>query len=181
MKKIILIGLVVLFWPRLLSAQSETIYKLKDKLNDPFSVYFYHNTLSMLNQSDDKDFDELIKDIEKLRLLMVEKTKNNFGTDDYQKLLKDYKAESFEEVMTMRHDGKNFDIYYRDRKGSKAPGTVILVSDSTNLYILDMLGTIDVRKAGKLFSTIDNSSEIGNRLQSFMSHDNKKKHNPEGN
>jgi hypothetical protein len=48
-------------------------------------------------------------------------------------------------------------------------GTVVLVDDSTSLYVLDILGTIDVRKASQLFSTIDQSSDIGQKIKSFMS------------
>ena len=37
------------------------------------SLYFYQNTLRMLNQTENKEFDELIKDIEKMKFLMIEK------------------------------------------------------------------------------------------------------------
>jgi Domain of unknown function (DUF4252) len=81
--------------------------------------------------------------------------------------LKEYSAESYEEIMTTRFQGKNFDIYLRDKKGSTL-GTVMLVNDSTSLYVLDILGTIDVSKATQLFSTLDESSDIGKKIKSFL-------------
>ena len=63
----------------------------------------------MLNQSDNKEFDELIKDIEKLKFLMVDKTSKNFGSLEYKKLKNDYLNEDYENVMTSRLEGRNFD------------------------------------------------------------------------
>jgi len=45
-----------------LNAQSNTTNALDEKY-EGLSLFFYKNTLKMFNQKDDKDFDELIKDI----------------------------------------------------------------------------------------------------------------------
>ena len=103
-------------------AQSKTTEALQKQFDGSLSLYFYKNTLRMLNQSENKEFDDMIKDIEKMKFLMVDKNSKNFGTDDYKKLMKDYQAEKYESIMTSRFDGKNFDIYVKDAKGS--PGTV---------------------------------------------------------
>ena len=128
----------------------------------------------MLNQTDNKEFDEMIKNIDKMKFLVVDKTKTNFASADFKKLVSDYKSESYEEAVTSRYQGRSFDVYLKDKKGSTL-GTVILVNDSTSLYVLDMLGTIDVRKASQLFSTIDQSSDIGQKIKSFMGKDEKHK------
>jgi hypothetical protein len=166
MKKTITILLT--FWlPLALFAQSETTQALQKRFDDSFTLFFYKNTLHMLNQTDNKEFDELVKNIEKMRFLMIDKTKKSFGSTDYKKLLKDYEGESYEEIMTTRYEGKNFDIYLKDKKGSTL-GTIVLVNDSTSLYVLDILGSIDVKKATQLFSSIDESSDIGQRIKSFL-------------
>ena len=156
-------------------AQSKTIEELQKKLKDPFTAFFYKNTLRMLNQSDNKEFDEMVKNIEKMRFLMITKEKENFGPEDYKKLKSSYLAETYAPIMTSRHEGRNFDIYLRDKKGSTL-GTVVMVNDSTNLYILDILGTIDVRQASKLFSSIDENSEMTQKIKSFMAGDKQPKH-----
>ena len=140
-------------------AQSKTTEALSKKYNDATAFFFYNNTLRMLNQSEDKDFDELIKDIEKMKFLVINKSKD-FNTTDYKKITSDYKTESFEEVMTSRLQGKNFDIYLKEEKG-KTNGMVVLVNDSSSLYVLDIGGRIALDKVTKLYSTIDQSSEIG--------------------
>ncbi len=166
MKKILLL-LIISLAPWATMAQSKTTDALQKRFNDSFSLYFYKNTLRMLNQTDNKEFDDMVKNIEKMKFLIIDKSKKNFGPADYKKLKGGYASETYEEIMTSRYEGRNFDVYLKDKKGSSL-GTVVLVNDSTNLYILDMLGTFDVRQASKLFSTIDGSSDIGQKIKSFV-------------
>src|SRR4051812_23838999 len=91
-------------------AQSKTTEALHKTYSEALSLFFYNNTLRMLNQKDDPEFDAMIRDIEKMKFLMVEKKKATF---DYKKLVNDYKSESFEEAMTSRSKGKSFDVFIK--------------------------------------------------------------------
>jgi hypothetical protein len=172
MKKVMLLSVLFVF-ASVAFSQSKTTQALDERF-EGLSLYFYKNTLRMLNQKDDPDFDELIKNIEKMKFVMVDK-REDFAKQDYTQLVNDYKAESFEEMMTSRHEGRTFDVYIKDKKGSSL-GTVILVNDSTSLYVLDIIGTIDMRKASSLFSAIDESSDIGKQIKNFTKGDRDKKH-----
>ncbi len=174
MKKITTLFLSALLLPVVILAQSQATNNLQKKFENSFSLYFYKNTLRMLNQEDNKEFDELVKNIDKMKFVMIDKTENKFSAVDYKKLLKSYSAEEYDEVMTSRFDGKNFDIYLKDQKGSTL-GTVMLVNDSSKLFVLDILGTIDVSKASKFFTSLNESSELGQKLKSFMAKDEKTK------
>jgi hypothetical protein len=145
-------------------AQSSTTEKLQKKYEESLALFFYNNTLRMINLNEDKEFDELIKDIEKMKFLMIKK--DDFGKGDYQKLITDYKAESFEEMMTSRHQGKNFDVYM---KNGNTKGMIVTVNDEENLYVLDIVGSVPLNKITKFFTTIDASSEIGKRIRDFTS------------
>ena len=147
-------------------AQTKTTEDL-DKKSEGLSLYFYKNTLRMLNQKDDKDFDELIKDIEKMKFLMVNKSKSQFTDGDYKKLKSGYQSEAYEEMMTSRFQGRNFDVYIRQKDG-RVKGTVIMASDSTNLYVLDIVGRVALDKATSLFSTLNQSADIGQRVKDFV-------------
>jgi hypothetical protein len=153
-------------------SQSLTTQQLARKFDGALSLYFYKNTLRMLNQSESKEFDDLIKDIEKMKFVMIDKADKLDGKA-YKALTNEYKKESFEPVMTSRHQGRNFDIFVKDKKGSPL-GTVVLVNDSTSLIVLDIIGTMDITKAYTLFNTIDNSTDIGNRIKNFVDKDKKK-------
>ncbi len=148
-------------------AQSKTTEALQANFDKSLALYFYKNTLRMLNQTENKEFDEMIKNIEKLKFLMLDKGSKQFGPAEYKKLKQDYQAEHFEAVMTSRYQGKNFDVFYNDKHGS-TPGTVVLVNDSSSLFVLDIVGTVDVSKVGSLFSSLDESSDIGRRVKDFI-------------
>lgn len=164
---IILFYSLILIWPATTSAQTETTTALHDRFDDALSLYFYKNTLRMLNQTENKEFDELIKDIEKMKFLVIDKS-DEFQSADYKKLVKDYNGEDYEEIMTSRFQGKNFDVLLKEKNGS-TKGMVVLANDSTNLYVLDILGKVELNKVTKLFSTIDDSAEIGKMIKAFSS------------
>ncbi len=146
------------------SAQTRTTEDLHSKNKEAFTLFFYQNTLRMFNQSDDKTFDELIKDIEKMKFVMVDRT--SFGNADYKKLVTGYKSEAFEEIMSSRFEGRNFDVFLKEVKG-KTRGMVITVSDSTKMYVLDIVGSIALDKVTKFVSTLDQNTELADKIKSF--------------
>lgn len=152
-----------------LQAQTSTTNALNERFDDALTLYFYKNTLRMLNQTENKEFDELIKDIEKMKFLVIDK-EDEFTTKDYRKLVSDYQGESYEEIMTSRYQGKNFDVLLKENKGV-TKGMIVLANDSTNLYVLDILGKVELNKVTKLFSEIDGSAEIGKMIKAFSDRD----------
>ena len=156
----------------LIFGQTKTTQSLDDKY-EGLTLYFYRNTLRMLNQTEDPSFDELIKDIEKMRFLMIDKSKSKFDLADYKKLLTGYKDEEYEEVMTGRYDGRNFDVYLKEKNGD-IKGTVILATDSTSVIVLDILGKIALNKAPDLFKLINGSTDIGGKIKNFITKDDDK-------
>ena len=155
------------------SAQSKTTEALHKKYSESKSFFFYNNTLRMINQAENKDFDALIKDIEKMKFLMVDKP-SSFSKADYKKITTDYKGESFEEVMTSRYQGKNFDVYLK-QSGGKTKGMIVLINDSTSLYVLDIVGSIALDKVTSLYKAMDESSDIGTQIEKFATRNDKKK------
>lgn len=149
-------------------AQSKTTENLHKKYSDALSFFFYNNTLRMLNQDEDKEFDELIKDIEKMKFIMINKEGGQANAAEIKKLSADYKAENFEEMMTARHEGKNFDIFLKEKSG-KASGVIIMVNDSTRLFVMDIVGSIQLNKVTNFFNSLDRNSELGRKIKAFSS------------
>jgi hypothetical protein len=50
-----------------------------------------------------------------------------------------------------------------------------MASDSANLYVLDIIGRVALDKATSLFSTLNQSTDIGQRVKDFVSSDDKSK------
>ena len=147
-------------------AQSRTTSELHAQCDDALSLYFYKNTLRMLNQSGNKEYDEIIKDIDKMKFLMIDKPAYNFGPVEYQKLTSKYRSEQYEEIMSSRLEGKNFDVFLKEKNGI-TKGMVVLANDSTSLYVLDILGKVELNKVTQLFNTIDNNAEIAKMIKAF--------------
>lgn len=150
-------------------SQSKTTQALHEENKDAMALFFYKNTLRMINQTESKEFDELVKDIEKMKFLIVNKAEANYGPTKFKQLVGEYKKEGYEEIMSSRFDGRNFDIYLKEKNG-KTAGTIVLVNDSTDLYVLDILGSVPVNKVPQFFQTIDQSSEIGKMIKDFANH-----------
>lgn len=165
-RSILLLVLASLVVPSPGHAQSATTEALQKQHSDALGLFFYKNTLRMLNQTEDTQFDELIKEIEKMRFLAIKKEESRFTNDDYKKLLASYRSESFEEIMTSRHEGKNFDVYLKQQDG-KTKGMLVLINDTKNLYILDILGRIALDKVTQLYQRLDESTDIGSKIRSF--------------
>jgi hypothetical protein len=147
-------------------AQTKTTEDLDVEV-DGLSLYFYKNTLRMLNQSDNADFDEMIKDVEKMRFLLIDRASEGLDAKEYVALKGRYAKESFEEVMSSRIEGKNFDVFVREADGN-VKGTVILASDASQLFVLDILGKVALDKIPAFFQSLDESSDIGKKIKDFM-------------
>jgi hypothetical protein len=165
-----LVLICLMLTPGSIRAQSATTEALQKSHSDALTFFFYNNTLRMLNQQEDKEFDELIKDIEKMRFLMIKKSESGFGGNEYKKLVSEYKAEAFQEIMTSRHEGKNFDVYLKEKNG-KTNGMLVLVNDSESLYVLDILGSIALEKVTKLYNTLDENTDISKKIKAFTGDD----------
>lgn len=100
---------------------------------------------------------------------MIKKA-NGFATSDYQKLVTDYKAEKFEEMMSSRYQGKNFDVFVKEKNG-ETKGMLVLVNDAENLFVLDILGRVAMDKINSLYRTVNENSEIGEKIKSFTNKD----------
>ena len=118
----------------------------------------------MLNQTDDKEFDELIKDIEKMKFLYIDKSITS--ASDYKEIVSSYKEESFEAIMNSRFEGKTFDVFLKEEKG-KTKGMIVTVNDSGSFFVLDIVGSIALNKIQHFFKKIDESSEVTKLISDF--------------
>ncbi|MBL3658010.1 DUF4252 domain-containing protein [Fulvivirga sediminis] len=150
--KLLLLMLAVLL-PLVLSAQSKTTRDFSEDHEEGTSFFFYKNTLKMLNQTDSEEFDELIKDIDKMKYFVVEKKGDNINKGTYAELVKGYKSEQFESLMNMRHEGMKVDVYIQEDEGVTT-GLVFLMNDESSLSILDIKGSVPLNKLANIISKV---------------------------
>lgn len=151
MKKLLTLVLIAL--PLLTVAQSKTTKSLQEKYDDAFGLFFYNNTLNMLNQTDDEDFAELIKDIDKMKFLRIDRKANKIEQSEIKDLIADYKDEDFEDLMTMRHEGMNVQVYIQEDDGVTT-GLVFVMTDDESLSVLDVKGKVPMNQLANLISKV---------------------------
>jgi len=148
------IALILLFTlPAAVLAQSETTRSIEEKYDDAFGLFFYNNTLNMLNQTDDKDFEELIKDIDKMKFLRISKESSGLTNDEVKGYISNYKDEDFEEMMTMRHEGMNVQVFIQEDDGVTT-GLIFLMDDKESLSVLDVKGKVPMNQLANLISKV---------------------------
>ncbi|QSE96083.1 DUF4252 domain-containing protein [Fulvivirga lutea] len=147
--------LLLLALPVICFSQSKTTKAFHDDHEDAFVLFFYSNTLKMLNQDDNPEFEELIKDIDKMKFIRVDKAAENVDKDDYKELVASYYDEDFEDLMTMRHEGMNVNAYIQEEDGVTT-GIVLLMQDNESLSILDIKGSVAISKLATLISKVQN-------------------------
>jgi len=103
----------------------------------------------MLNIQDSKEFAELVKDIDKMKLLRIDKEKSSFSNEQYKELISDYKSEDFEELMTLKQKEMKINAYIKE-DGGDTEGIVVLLNEASNLIILDIKGSVPLAKIGEL-------------------------------
>jgi hypothetical protein len=134
----------------LLYAQSTTTQQLHKKHVDAFYLYFYKNTLQMINQDNNEEFAKLIDNIDKMKFLRIDKKKEEL---DVRALIVQYQEEAFEELMSMREEDKDIKVFIKERN-KVTLGLVMLINDQDALSILDIKGSVPLDQLVSLYDKV---------------------------
>lgn len=158
MKKYLLLSLFALLASGAM-AQTETTDLFHEKHEDAFTLFFYRNSLRMLNMQDNKEFEELIRDIDKMKFVRIDKNEYKFSQSEYKKLVDSYHGESFEDLMTLRSQGANLNVFIRE-KDKITTGLVVLMEDEENFSILDIKGAVPLQRIAELVSKLQSADSF---------------------
>ncbi len=151
--------LIALLLPFIANAQSNTTDRFHEDHEDATSLFFYRNTLRMFNVKDNPKIDELIRDIEKMKFLTISKSGAEFTTDEYRSLVNNYHDESFEDLMTMRSEGNNFNVLIKE-KNKVTHGLVVLLDSDENFSILDIKGAVPIDRVVELVGYVQSAEDF---------------------
>ncbi|MEJ2004441.1 MAG: DUF4252 domain-containing protein [Cyclobacteriaceae bacterium] len=157
--KTIQILLIVFLFPVLALAQSETTDRFHDEHEGAKSLFFYRNTIRMFNMNDNPKIDELIRDIEKMKFLMISKSESGFSNDEYRTLVKEYHEERFEDLMSMRAEGSNFNVLIKERN-KVTHGLVVLLDNEDEFAILDIKGAVPINRVVELVGYVQSADDF---------------------
>ncbi len=152
MKIIALIALMIL--SHLAIGQSKSTQKLHEKYDGAFTMFFYKSTIKMLESDKTKEFMEIVKGIEKAKLIKVDKFERDFDEKDIVEYKDGIKDEDFEEVMSIRQKNGKFNIYLKEKNGV-TKGIILTLDSEDQFSILDIVGEIALDKISTLTDKID--------------------------
>ncbi len=145
----------ILLSPTLLWAQSKSVTRFRADFKENANAFFYPSTLKMLNPNSDPDLAAIIDGIEEIRVLNYNKAEQRFGASEINTLKKNLQEETYNNLMAINEKGNTINLYGRDKKG-KTVGFVAIVENSSNLIVIDLIGTIDIKKFMELKKQLDN-------------------------
>lgn len=114
----------------------------------------------MLNTENNADFAELLEGIEEIRVLNYEKAKQRFTKEDIMKLKDALANESYNSILMINEKGNSINVYGKEKRGHTT-GIVAIVENEGNLILIDLIGTIDVKKFMELKNKLDSRSVTG--------------------
>jgi hypothetical protein len=173
MKIIAIFSLFILaILPVRLNAQSETIGNWAEKNQGFTKLCFYPTTLRMINLNHDSSFNTIIKDIKKLKIVMVS-DKKLIKQGDILTLKQGIRAEDYKDMVQMRQGKNSFTIFVKENH-EKPVGFTGIIDSNESLVVIDLEGYISPEViqqliSGKLnpgaLSKIYDISQLGNNNQ----------------
>jgi hypothetical protein len=146
--------LLLLICTQFVSAQSKSISRFRADHPESTNMFFYSSTLKMMNTQNNPGFADLIKDIEEIRVLNYDKEKQHLSSAYITDLKKALAGEDYNNLVMMNEKGNAISLYSREKHG-KTVGFVALVEDRGSLTLIDLVGSIDVKKFMELKNNLD--------------------------
>jgi hypothetical protein len=149
-----LLFILALLLPSLSFGQSKSVSRFRADFKESSNMFFYSSTLKMLNTENNPEFADLLKDIEEIRVLNYDKATVKFSNEDIRGLKTALQNEKFNSIMEFQEKGNSIHLYSREKHG-KTVGFVAIIDNTENLLLIDLIGSIDVKKFMELKHQLD--------------------------
>jgi hypothetical protein len=134
--------------------QSKSITRFRADYKENTNMFFYSSTLKMLNTDNNPELAGMLNDIEEIRVLNYNKATQKFNNDDITRLKSSLQNENFNNIMMINESGNFINLYSREKRG-KTVGFVALIENKESLVLIDLIGSIDVKKFMELKQKLD--------------------------
>ena len=164
-----------------LNAQVKVVEEFVKDHPDLEEYFIYQSTLRLLNQSDNEDFDLLIKDIRKINAY-VAMSSADVTEKEYDKMVSKLEKDNFELLIHAKYNGALVNLMGQD-KGTNSY-YVLAVRDKNDFALLEMDGRLDLRyltalqdldfsKLSSMLLEDDNGSKKGEKKDEKTHNNNK--------
>ena len=166
----------MMFIPRIVFSQQSPVDKLFDKYSgkDGFTtVYITQYMFEMFRnvETNDKDFDNLVKGLKSIRILSVEDKKAiPANTNFFKEIMKDLPVDQYKELMVVKEKDQEVKFLIKENQGKIVE--FLLVSGGKDNTLICIQGNIDMKSLSKLSKSLNIN---GMKPLEKMDKDNKKK------
>ena len=144
----------MLFFAAVSFGQSKSISRFREEFKENSNMFFYSSTLKMLNTENNPELADMLKNIEEIRVLNYDMISRKFSDNDIGKLKKSLQEEHYNHIMMLHESGNSIDLYNKEKHG-KAVGFVAVVENGQSVVLIDLIGSIDVKKFMELKQKLD--------------------------
>lgn len=158
MKKLVIVGLAVLFSAQLQAQDAITKFFGKYETDDSYShvsitsrMFGLFTDLEVENKEDQEVLDAISK-LEGLKILAKENTSN--GKALYAEALGKLPKGEYDELMSIRDEDKDMKFLIKERSG-KISELLMVMGGNQEFFILSLFGEIDLKQIAKISSAMD--------------------------
>lgn len=127
--------------------------ELSEEYPDAFKLMFYHSTLNMLNMEDDEDFARIIRDIDRIKLLRIEKDKFGFTSGELKSLRSKLSDRDYEELMMITSKDSKISVFIQE-DGDDIEGFFLYMDEQEAFTAIDVRGYVAINDIGMLVDTL---------------------------
>lgn len=150
-------------------SQSKAMRNFSDIHDDAFTMVFYYSTLKMWIPEDEPELIEVIRDLEKIKLLRINEDEFD-GKAAMSTIKSDLVGEGYEEALVLKSPGRDMMIYIHEKNG-KQKGIFMMLGQDSSVTILDIIGSIPIDKLLTLQEKIQTLTEDGSFLRNFKNNE----------
>ncbi len=140
-------------------SQSSPVDKLFDKYSGKegfTTVYISHYMFDMFRNvnTDDKDFDGLIKGLNSIRILTIEDPKLvPAGLNFYKEIINEIPANQYKELMVIKEKGQDVKFLVKEEQGRIVE--LLLISGGNDNAFISIEGNIDMKSLSRLSKSLN--------------------------
>ena len=146
----ILLFLLLMGW-NLLPAQSVVLSEVSDELETFEKHYIYPSVLRALASTQDQSFNELIQDVELVRILRVDSTFIDSNQKQIDQLSSKLIDEGYE-IIGSANEKKVLNELFLYEKEDRIAGFIISRKEENSLLIVELIGNLNLNKVQDLMN-----------------------------
>lgn len=139
-------------------AQTSPVDKLFDRYSDKdgfTTVYITQYMFSMFKdvKTDDKDFDNLVKNLKSIRILAIDHENPPKGVNFFTEIMKDLPVKDYKELMIIKEKGQDVKFLVKDNAGKIIE--LLLIAGGKENALICIQGNIDLKSIAKLSKSMN--------------------------